>query len=59
MRDFEIEPVFVGNSKGVLKIAGRRKGLKNLYDSDKWEQPHWNRSTERSWKNQRKNQYRD
>lgn len=32
--------------------------VKDQYDSDKWEQPWWNRSTERSWKRNRKTQWK-
>ena len=50
---------FLGNSAAVLKVNGRRKGLSNLYDSDKWEFP-WNRERDtRSWKHNRLTKYRN
>lgn len=38
-----------------LQRSGR---LRDLYDSMHWEQPNWNRSTQRTWKRTRRNQYR-
>ena len=50
-----------GNScssgRAIIIIAGFRGKLNSQYDSNKWENPWWNRSTERSWKKDRINQY--
>lgn len=47
---------FISNSIGVLKQAGRRKGIKNLFDSNKWEFgcKHYTRS----WKAHRAKQHK-
>ena len=54
----EFAPKFVSNSHAVLKASGARRGLVSLYDSNNWEFPSWNRSSERSWKAARKVQYK-
>ena len=54
----ETAPKFVSNSRAVLKASGARRGLVSLYDSNNWEFPAWNRSSERSWKVARKVQYK-
>ena len=48
-------PTRTPHSKGILKKMGCRNGKNNLYDSPKWEKPY--RSTQRSWKKYRRNQY--
>lgn len=54
---FENLPAFVGNSKGVLRASGRRRGVFGLWDLEKWEHSWWNRSQERGWKRNRMTQY--
>ncbi len=41
-------PYFESTSKGALHRLGC------LYNSPKWEHPNWNRTTQRSWKKNRK-----
>ena len=49
------DPHFISSTKHILQ--GRNK-IKSLYDSYNWEFEKWDRSTQRSWKKQRRNQYK-
>ena len=48
---------FVGGSKSVLKVNGRRKGLKELCESAKWEFG-YKTYQRKSWKSYRIAQYK-
>lgn len=41
----------------TINLYAGRHGF-DLYDSLNWEEPNWNRSTQRSWKKQRTTQYK-
>ena len=49
---------FLGWSKSVLRMNGRRKGLTNLYDSNKWEFGRKNFG-DNCWKKHRRHQYHE
>lgn len=55
---YEDHPVFASTTDDLKVTRRPKRRLRSLYDSDKWEMPWWNRSTERSWKNHRKTQYK-
>jgi len=53
---YEDLPKKVSMGKGALRRYGGK--LSCQYNSIHWDQAGWNRSTERSWKNNRDTQYK-
>jgi hypothetical protein len=56
IKDVDHMPIRVSMGKSTLRANGGK--LVNQYDSINWDQAGWNRSTQRSWKNNRKHQYK-
>lgn len=55
-KNMEELPKRMSMGRSTLRCNGGK--LVNQYDSAKWDHPWWNRSTQRSWKNNRKSQHK-